>query len=74
MGLLLGSSADYTYRRKLLRGIVLRGPRLVDRHDFTVSRKSDGIGFPTDERVPVRAHLDPRHSPRLSKLTGMELS
>jgi len=46
IGLLFGSSVNYAYRRPLLRGIVRRGPRLVDRHEFNVARKADGIGVP----------------------------
>jgi len=74
IGLALGLRADWVYRKKLLRGVVRRGPRLVDRHDFNVARQSDGIGFRTEEKVTLSARLDPRYSPRLSRFTGVLLS
>jgi hypothetical protein len=65
LAMLLGSSADYAFRRKLLRGVVRRGPRLVSRHTFNCTLKSDGIGFRTQESVAIGALLDPRYLRRL---------
>jgi hypothetical protein len=65
LGLLAGSSADYRFRRRLLKGIVRRGPRLVDRYSFNKARQSDGIGFRTEDPITWRERLDPKYPPAL---------
>jgi len=37
LGIFVGASADYDFRRRLLKGIVRRGPRLVDNYTFNTT-------------------------------------
>ena len=61
IGMLIGSSFDSGYRRQLLKGLVRRGPRLVDRYTFNKARHSDGIGFRTEDPLSWRERLDPQY-------------
>lgn len=74
LSLFVGASADYNYRRQLLKGLVRRGPRLVDTYTFNVALlgitwkefflrrpPSVGVSFATRLGGSINEWLDPRY-------------
>lgn len=59
-----GFHFDRRRREDLKDGILLRGPRFVDRHNFNTQLHSDGVGFATRERPTIRERLQTPRGPR----------
>lgn len=75
---IIGSIVDERYRRQLLKGVVRRGPRLVDSYTFNSAllgiswlaslrrrKPALGITFATEAPAPALARIDPRYPKQL---------